>query len=366
MPGRPGPAPRPHADPRRRLGHRRQARAGPAPPEPHGRPGLGRLQRELPPQPGRRLPRSPGRPQAGPGLDQGACRRVRHRPRLRLRHRRLGRRPPHRADGRSPPTTPPSSPASRTPTPAWPPPSPSTASTTSPTPARSASDPEIFRRFLEPLVMKAFLAEEPEKFEAASPIHHLRPDAPPFFVIHGDRDTLAPVADARTFVDQLRAVSSEPVLYAEMAGRPARLRGVPVLPHRQGDRGGGAVPVDALGPPRRADRGGRGGAGRQPSRADDRPPRRGLPLERPTSPPRMWRRSTPPSTRSPPRSRACAATTTAPTWRWARGAGTTGSSPSATTSTAGAAYEQHPAHQQVVTEVLRPRIAERAAVQIGP
>jgi len=30
------------------------------------------------------------------------------------------------------------------------------------------------------------------------------------------------------------------------------------------------------------------------------------------------------------------------------------------------AYEQHPAHLQVVTEVLRPRIAERAAVQIGP
>jgi len=29
------------------------------------------------------------------------------------------------------------------------------------------------------------------------------------------------------------------------------------------------------------------------------------------------------------------------------------------------AYEQHPAHQHVVTEVLRPRIAERAAVQIG-
>lgn len=29
------------------------------------------------------------------------------------------------------------------------------------------------------------------------------------------------------------------------------------------------------------------------------------------------------------------------------------------------AYEQHPAHQQVVAEVLRPRIHERAAVQIG-
>ena len=30
------------------------------------------------------------------------------------------------------------------------------------------------------------------------------------------------------------------------------------------------------------------------------------------------------------------------------------------------AYDEHPAHQHVVTEVLRPRIAERAAVQIGP
>jgi acetyl esterase/lipase len=80
------------------------------------------------------------------------------------------------------------------------------------------SDPEIFRRFLEPLVIQAFLAEEPERFEAASPIHHLHPDAPPFFVVHGDRDTLAPVADARTFVEQLRAISSSPVLYAEMRG----------------------------------------------------------------------------------------------------------------------------------------------------
>jgi acetyl esterase/lipase len=80
------------------------------------------------------------------------------------------------------------------------------------------NDPEIFRRFLEPIVMKAFLADEPERFEAASPVHHLRADAPPFFAIHGDRDTLAPVEDARAFVDQLREVSESPVLYAEMRG----------------------------------------------------------------------------------------------------------------------------------------------------
>ncbi len=80
------------------------------------------------------------------------------------------------------------------------------------------SDPKLFSKFLEPIVMKAFLADEPEKYRDASPIHHLRADAPPFFVIHGDKDTLAPVEDARTFVERLRAVSHEPVLYGEMQG----------------------------------------------------------------------------------------------------------------------------------------------------
>ncbi|MEO7572389.1 MAG: alpha/beta hydrolase [Acidimicrobiales bacterium] len=79
-------------------------------------------------------------------------------------------------------------------------------------------NPEIFTKFLEPIVMQAFLADEPEKFEAMSPVVHVRSDAPPFFVIHGDKDTLAPVEDARTFVDRLREVSDEPVLYAEMQG----------------------------------------------------------------------------------------------------------------------------------------------------
>ncbi len=80
------------------------------------------------------------------------------------------------------------------------------------------SDPKVFQRFLEPIVMQAFLADEPEKYRDASPIHHLHADAPPFFVIHGDKDTLAPVEDARTFVERLRAVSEEPVLYGEMQG----------------------------------------------------------------------------------------------------------------------------------------------------
>lgn len=80
------------------------------------------------------------------------------------------------------------------------------------------SDPVFVEKFLEPLVMKAFLDEEPERFADASPIDLVREDAPPFLVIHGDRDTLAPVVDARLFVERLRGVSHEPVLYAELAG----------------------------------------------------------------------------------------------------------------------------------------------------
>ncbi len=79
-------------------------------------------------------------------------------------------------------------------------------------------DPEVFTRFLEPIVMKAFLEDEPEKFRDASPIHRIHEGAPPFLVVHGDHDTLAPVEDARSFVAALRQVSTQPVLYAELAG----------------------------------------------------------------------------------------------------------------------------------------------------
>ena len=80
------------------------------------------------------------------------------------------------------------------------------------------ADGVVITKLLEPYVMQAFLDDEPEKYRDASPLHHLRADAPPFLVIHGDRDTLAPVDDARTFIERLREVSGSPVLYAEMQG----------------------------------------------------------------------------------------------------------------------------------------------------
>jgi acetyl esterase/lipase len=76
----------------------------------------------------------------------------------------------------------------------------------------------FLKQMLQPLIMKAFLAKEPEKFQRASPIDCVREDAPPFLVIHGDRDTLAPVEDARVFVETLREVSVAPVFYAELRG----------------------------------------------------------------------------------------------------------------------------------------------------
>lgn len=61
-------------------------------------------------------------------------------------------------------------------------------------------------------------AQFPEAYRKASPLAHLRRDAPPFFVIHGKSDSFIPVAEARAFVDALREVSKNPVAYAELRG----------------------------------------------------------------------------------------------------------------------------------------------------
>ena len=78
--------------------------------------------------------------------------------------------------------------------------------------------PELVEWVLERHVFKARLDDEPERYRAASPVHRVHAEAPPFLILHGERDTLVPVADARRFVAALRAVSESPVLYAELAG----------------------------------------------------------------------------------------------------------------------------------------------------
>jgi acetyl esterase/lipase len=53
---------------------------------------------------------------------------------------------------------------------------------------------------------------------ASSPAHHARPDAPPLLLIHGARDPMAPVEDARAFAAALVAASTGVVLMAELPG----------------------------------------------------------------------------------------------------------------------------------------------------
>ncbi len=78
--------------------------------------------------------------------------------------------------------------------------------------------PGIREWLLPKIVVKRELAEDPEAYRSASPIHRAGPQAPPFLVFHGSDDSLVPVADARAFVERLRAVSTRPVRYVELPG----------------------------------------------------------------------------------------------------------------------------------------------------
>ncbi|MEU3270753.1 alpha/beta hydrolase [Saccharomonospora sp. NPDC006951] len=60
--------------------------------------------------------------------------------------------------------------------------------------------------------------ESLDDYIAASPLDRITDKAPPFFVIHGERDTMVPAREAREFVRKLRAVSPNPVAYAEIPG----------------------------------------------------------------------------------------------------------------------------------------------------
>ena len=68
--------------------------------------------------------------------------------------------------------------------------------------------PQIRDWVYERIVFKRPFAEAEELYRSASPSFRVHADAPPFLVIHGERDTLVPVEDARDFVDRLREVSA--------------------------------------------------------------------------------------------------------------------------------------------------------------
>jgi len=77
---------------------------------------------------------------------------------------------------------------------------------------------EGLARLLERRVMKVSRAAAPDAYDRASPISRVYPEAPPFFVIHGQLDTLVPVESARRFYDAFRRVTDAPIVYAEIPG----------------------------------------------------------------------------------------------------------------------------------------------------
>lgn len=72
------------------------------------------------------------------------------------------------------------------------------------------------KKFFAKVVMKKRFEDDPDAYRRASPVARVHADAPPFFVLHGALDSLVPVAQARHFVARLRAVSKQPVCYAEL------------------------------------------------------------------------------------------------------------------------------------------------------
>ena len=83
---------------------------------------------------------------------------------------------------------------------------------------RSTVQRARFMEFLERVIVKRSQARHPEVFSAASPVDRVHACAPPFLVVHGNRDSLIPVGEARAFVDQLRSVSAATVGYVELPG----------------------------------------------------------------------------------------------------------------------------------------------------
>jgi len=67
------------------------------------------------------------------------------------------------------------------------------------------------------IIGKPLIGNE-DLYRKASPMHRIRPEAPPFFVIHGSLDSLVSLQEARKFVELLREKSHSHVAYLDLPG----------------------------------------------------------------------------------------------------------------------------------------------------
>ena len=71
---------------------------------------------------------------------------------------------------------------------------------------------------IERLVLKLRMQDDPEAFRRASPLHRVRPGAPPFLVIHGTADSLVPIEESRVFHRALAEATGGRAALAEIPG----------------------------------------------------------------------------------------------------------------------------------------------------
>jgi acetyl esterase/lipase len=73
-----------------------------------------------------------------------------------------------------------------------------------------------FVGLLQRMVVKKPFRANLQTYLDASPITKVRPDAPPFFILHGRDDSIIPVGEGREFAAALEEKSDAPVAYAEI------------------------------------------------------------------------------------------------------------------------------------------------------
>ena len=145
---------------------------GPPAPLPAREPGLGVHQRELPSTARPHVPRSPHRCQEGDRLGSRTRPRVRHRHRGRVCGRQFRGR--HLA---------------------------SMAALTANDPAFQPGFEHADTSVTAAVALNGYYGSIETRGPPSSPLAYVRADAPPFFVVHGDLDTIVLVEDARGFVE---------------------------------------------------------------------------------------------------------------------------------------------------------------------
>lgn len=73
-----------------------------------------------------------------------------------------------------------------------------------------------FISILQKFIVKKRFADNRQVYLDASPITRVRADAPPFFILHGEDDSIIPVQEGRDFAAALKGVSTNPVIYSEI------------------------------------------------------------------------------------------------------------------------------------------------------